>query len=94
MRLVWLGGKLVLGCSVWWNWSFPNLSFSLNTALPYLIRLKRLTIKALKCRNHHTNLWFLARQPTQQISQIIMLSLQAINTLSKFQILHSMQFTS
>jgi hypothetical protein len=61
MRLVWLGGKLVLGCSVWWNWSFPKLPFSLTTALPYLIRPKRLIIKALKYLNHHTKLRLLTR---------------------------------
>jgi hypothetical protein len=82
MRLVWIGGKLVLGCSVWWNWSFPKLFFSLTTALPYLICPKRLTIKALKRLNHHTKLRLLTRQPTQQVSQIIILNLQAINLLS------------
>jgi hypothetical protein len=37
MCLVWLGGKLVLRCTVWWNWSFHKLPFSLTTALPHLI---------------------------------------------------------
>jgi hypothetical protein len=51
------------------------------------------TILTLICLDHYPQLRLMTRQPTHQLSQLIILILQTINIMCKFQILQSMQFT-
>jgi hypothetical protein len=49
---------------------------------------------ALVCLYHHPKLWLMTRQPTHHFPQLIILILQVIHIMCKFQILESMQFRS
>jgi hypothetical protein len=71
----------------WW------LGDILSTSLTNLVCPKSLTILPLVCLDHYPQLRLMTRQPTHQLSQLIILILQKINIMSKFQILQSMQFT-
>jgi hypothetical protein len=71
----------------WWLWDI------LSTSLTKLVCPKSLTILPLVCLDHYPQLRLMTRQPTHQLSQLIILILQTINIMCKFQILQSMQFT-
>jgi hypothetical protein len=86
--------KLVLMFCLWWDKDLSNFLISLTTTLSNLVSSKCMTIIAFESRYHDTKLRLLTRQPTQTLSQLIILNLQAINIMCKFQIFHSMQFTS
>jgi hypothetical protein len=70
-----------------WLWDI------LSTSLTNLVCPKSITILPLKWLDHHPQLRLMTRQPTHQLSQLIILILQAINIMRKFQIPRSMHFT-
>jgi hypothetical protein len=51
-----------------------------------LVCPKSLTILPLKCLDHHPQLKLMTRQPTHQLHLLIILILQTINIMWKFQI--------
>jgi hypothetical protein len=69
-------GIFVVG--FWWFWNI-----TLTTSLTHFLCPKRFTILALKCLDHHPQLRLMTRQPTHQLSQLIILILQTINIVCK-----------
>jgi hypothetical protein len=65
----------------WWLWDI------LSASLTNLVCPKSLNILALMCLDHYPQLRLMTRQPTHQLSQLIILILQTINIMCKFQVL-------
>jgi hypothetical protein len=70
-----------------------NFFSSLTTRLSNLLRPKCLPILVLIGLHHHPQLGFMPQEPNHHFSQLIVLNLQAIHIMCKFQILQSMYFT-
>jgi hypothetical protein len=83
LRLLGFGGKSFL----WWV--LVALGY-LSTSLTNLVCPKSLTILPLKCLDHHPQLRLMTRQSTHQLPQLIILILQTINIMCKFQYFQSM----
>jgi hypothetical protein len=79
--------EIILVVGFWW------LLDILSTSLTNLVCPKSLTIPPLNCLDHHPQLRLMTRQPAHQLSQLIILILQTINIMCKFQIFQSMHFT-
>jgi hypothetical protein len=73
-------GEIILVVGFWWLWDI------LSTSLTNLVGSKSLTIPPLKCLDHHPQLRLMTRQPTHQLSQVIILILQTIKIMCNFQI--------
>jgi hypothetical protein len=86
LRWLGLGGEIIFVVGFWW------LCDILSTSLTNLVCPKSITILRLTCLDHHPKLRLMTRQPTHQLSQLIILILQTINIMRKFQILQSMHF--
>jgi hypothetical protein len=80
-------GEIIFVVGFWWLWDI------LSTSLTNLVCPKSLTILPLKRLDHHPKLRLMTRQPTHQLSQVIILILQTINLMCKFQIFQIMHFT-
>jgi hypothetical protein len=80
--------KNIFVVGFWWLWDI------LSSSLTNLVCPKSLTILPLVCLDHYPQLRLMIKQPTHQLSQLIILILQMINIMCKFQILQSMQLTS
>jgi hypothetical protein len=80
-------GEIIFVVGFWWLWDI------LSTPLTNLVCPKSLTILPLKCLDHHPQLRLMTGQPTHQLPQFIILILQTINIMCKFQIFQSMHFT-
>jgi hypothetical protein len=85
-------GIFVVG--FWWLWDIFDLPLILTTSLTNLVCPKRFPILALVCLDHYPQLRLMTRQPTHQLSQLVILILQTINIVCKLHILHSIYFTS
>jgi hypothetical protein len=66
-------GEIIFVVGFWWLWDI------LSTSLTNLVSPKSLTIQPLKCLDHHPQLRLMTRQPTHQLSQLIILILETIN---------------
>jgi hypothetical protein len=86
-KMIRFRNKSIFVVGFWWFWDI------LITSLTNLVFPKPLTILALICLDHYPQLRLMTRQLTHQHSQLIILILQTINIMCKFQILQSMQFT-
>jgi hypothetical protein len=80
-------GEIIFVVGFWWLWDI------LSTSLTNLVCPKSLTILPLKFLDHHPQLRLMTRQSTHQLSQLIILILQTINIMCKFQIFQGMHFT-
>jgi hypothetical protein len=65
--------EIIFMVGFWWFWDI------LSTSLTNLVCPKSLTILPIKCLDHHPQLRLMTRQPTHQLSQLIILILQTIN---------------
>jgi hypothetical protein len=80
-------GIFVVG--FWWHWDISDLPLVLTTSLTNLVCPKRFPILALVCLDHYLQPRLMTKQPTHQLSQLIILILQAINIVCKIHILHN-----
>jgi hypothetical protein len=76
--------KSIFVVGFWWLWDI------LSASLTNLVCRMSLTFAALICLDHYPQLRLMTRQPTHHLSQLIILILQTINLMCKFQILQSM----
>jgi hypothetical protein len=86
LRWLGLGG----GSFMWWVFGGSGIFSPLPSPTSFA---PSPSILPLECLDHHPQLRLMTRQPTHQLSQLIILILQAINIMHKFQILQSMHFT-
>jgi hypothetical protein len=85
--MIWLRNKGIFVVGFWWLW---DITFT--TSLTHFLCPKHFRILALECLNHYPQLRLMTRQPTHQLSQLIILILQTINIMCKLHILHSIYF--
>jgi hypothetical protein len=69
--------KSIFVVGFWWLWDI------LSTSLTNLVCPKSLTILLLVCLDHYPQLRLMTRQPTHQLSQLIIFILQAIHIMCK-----------
>jgi hypothetical protein len=73
--MIRLRNKGIFVVGFWWLWDI-----TLTTSLTSILCPKRFPILALVCLDHYPQLRLMTRQPTHQLSQLIILTLQTINS--------------